>query len=266
MGAGLSPAGYFGAAAALLPEDVLLTVDFRHTSRRSKCWVVAIKLKAKVALWLVTFFRCRSNYDGLRTKFFTIARARAPAGKTAKMKRMRGSRRMPAGSSVSLLSSCDLLDNMSTIPPIPQCGSMEGARAHREWQGSCWNLTPSLPPPQLSSLRFRSPEFYEIVRQLVPVGGWVHSQLGQLFIACDSHNPFMLVTTHKFAYKTGHILWACDTCQVLHNCLVPTYKTNRRLPFILLWCDWLFTTWSYMRTTWCHPSSVYWRLTPTPTD
>ncbi|CAI8031629.1 hypothetical protein GBAR_LOCUS17950 [Geodia barretti] len=41
--------------------------------------------------------------------------------------------------------------------------------AHREWKGSCWTLTPVVPPPpQSSSLQLRSPELSEILRRLVP--------------------------------------------------------------------------------------------------
>ncbi|CAI8031630.1 hypothetical protein GBAR_LOCUS17950 [Geodia barretti] len=53
--------------------------------------------------------------------------------------------------------------------------------AHREWKGSCWTLTPVVPPPpQSSSLQLRSPELSEILRRLVPGARSDCSQLGYL--------------------------------------------------------------------------------------
>ena len=80
---GGSPAGYLGPAAALLPEGVLLTVDSRHTSRRSKA--LGGRSQAKSIVNGEFFFVGTKILTGYAQIISTPQRAR----KTAKMKRMR---------------------------------------------------------------------------------------------------------------------------------------------------------------------------------
>ena len=80
---GGSPAGYLGPTAALLPEGVLLTVDSRHTSRRSKA--LGGRSQAKSIAVGEFFFVGTKICTGYAQIISTPQRAR----KTAKMKRMR---------------------------------------------------------------------------------------------------------------------------------------------------------------------------------